>query len=173
MTHILYTQEQIEEAIKQLGISLNNEFKDCNKKILLVGVLNGSFMFLSDLCKYFTIPVEIEFVRISSYTNNIQGKLSFEYSNLDKYNLQEYTILIVEDIIDTGDTITFLRKLLTDSYNVSENNIKIVTLLDKAFKHNYSIQYKCFTLDEDYFVVGYGLDEDNINRNCPYIYYRD
>lgn len=173
MNNILYTDTDIEARVKELGALITENYCDSSRPLLVIGVLNGSFMFLSDLVKCLNLACKIEFVKISSYIDNKQtDNLKILYHNLDNYNLKDYNILIVEDIIDTGCTMNQFVDYLINTFNLCETDIKICTLLYKEFKNKTSLKpdYVGFYLKKDYFVVGYGMDNCDLDRNLSYIY---
>lgn len=174
--NILFNSNEINNKVVEMAQRLNVDYSTSTKPLLIIGVLNGSYMFLSDLTKYLNIPFcEIEFVKIKSYINNVRSNnIEVVYSNLDEYNLNNYNILIVEDIIDTGCTMSYFKQYLIDTYNLNTLNtsIKVCTCLYKKFKNltTFEPDYVVFELDKDYYVVGYGMDNCNNERNLPYIY---
>ena len=166
---ILFTQEQIEQKTKELADKIN---KDCgsDSELVLICVLKGSTMFCCDLAKYLKMPVEMEFIRVSSYSNTKTSSGNVQAIDLTLPNLEDKNVLIVEDIIDTGCTMEFLINILCRTHK--PKNLKVVTFLNKkiARKVNIEPDYYGFDID-DKFVVGYGLDYEGYMRNLPYIGY--
>ena len=166
---ILFTQEQIEQKTKELAEKIN---KDCgtHNELVLICVLKGSTMFCCDLAKHLKMPVEMEFIRVSSYGNAITSSGNVQAIDLTLPNLEDKNVLIVEDIIDTGCTMEFLINILCRTHR--PKNLKVVTFLNKkmARKVNIEPDYYGFDID-DKFVVGYGLDYEGYMRNLPYIGY--
>ncbi len=162
---ILFTEEEIQAKVKELGNLISRDYQD--KDLLLVNVLKGGVVFLADLLRYINIPVSIDFMAISGYgaTTTKAGVVKI-VKDLDE-SIEGRNILIVEDIIDTGLTLGYLIKNL-----ISRNpaNLKICTLLDRSIRRivDIVIDYKGFELP-DVFVVGYGLDYQQLYRNLPYI----
>jgi len=157
--------DELHEAVSKVAHKINNDME--GKMPLFIAILNGSFMFASDLFKQLTIPCEISFVKLSSY----QGTISTE--NVKKIiglndDIAGKTVIIVEDIVDTGFTITDIINDLK-KYNPAE--IKICTMLFKpdAYKKNIKLDYVGMEIPND-FIVGYGLDYDGLGRNLPDIY---
>lgn len=160
----LLTREEIETRIKELAKTIQNDYK--GKDLVVIGLLKGSVVFMTDLIKEIDLPLVIDFMSVSSYegtttTGNI--KVSKDIS----MNVAGKDVLIVEDIIDTGLTLSHIKKLF-DSRNVA--SLKICTLLDKPSRRTVEMQgdYVGFAIP-DKFVVGYGLDYDQLLRNLPYI----
>ncbi len=156
---------EIAKAVKRVASHINKDMEGKNPLFLVV--LNGAFMFAADLMKEVTIPCEISFVKLSSYIGTKTTSTVRELIGLDEV-LHDRTVVIVEDIIDTGITmgvtIEKLRKL-------EAKEVKIATLLFKpdAFKMNYDIDYIGLKIPND-FIVGYGLDYNGHGRNLPDIY---
>lgn len=139
-----------------------------NRQPILIGVLNGAFVFLSDLARNLKIPVKIDFVGVSSYGNGIESTGAIQLTKEIGLDLKGKDILIIEDIIDTGLTISYIRKYIQ---KFEPKSIKICTFLDKYERRNAEIEidYACFVVDKDFF-VGYGLDYADDYRNLPDVY---
>jgi hypoxanthine phosphoribosyltransferase len=152
----LFTSEQIQTRIQQLADQINSDFAD--KHPIFLPVLNGSFRFASDLLHHITIPAEMDFIKLKSYQGTESGEIE-EITGLDT-SLHERDIIIVEDIVDTGQTLTHLLEKLAEHEPTS---IKVCSLLSKSAKHDHQIDYLGFELDDE-FVVGYGLDLDGKHR---------
>jgi len=161
---VFISQEAIEKRVDELANVINREFQ--NQEVILVGVLSGSFMFCADLMRKIKVPVQVEFVSLSSYEGTeSSGQISFR---LDvKQSLENKNVIVVEDIVDTGLTITFLMKHLKLK---QPKSLKLCSLLLKRarLKTEVNIDYLGFDI-EDKFVIGYGLDFDGRYRELPYI----
>lgn len=157
--------EVIDQAVSQLADKMNRDLK--GKNPLFIVVLNGAFMFASDLLKKITIDCEITFVKLSSYVGTKSSHLVREVIGLDKSLTGRY-IVVVEDIIDTGIT---MDNTLPKLKNMEAADVKIATLLFKpnAFQKEFKIDYIGMEIPND-FIVGYGLDYDGAGRNLPDIY---
>lgn len=162
---ILYAQDQLKQRVKQLADNVNADY--VGKFPIVVGILKGSIIFYADFIRNLTIPIELDFMAISSYGSGTvsSGKLVIK-KDLDGY-ITDRDIIIVEDILDSGFTLANLKLLLSERGAAS---IKIVTLLNKVERNKYEVKsdYNGFEI-EDKFVVGYGLDYDEKYRNLPYI----
>lgn len=157
---ILLPQTQIEAEIKKLSATLNYGYLD--KKPLFLAVLNGSFMFAAELFKHLKIEAEISFMRVQSYSKtNSTGTLKQILGLVN--DIENRDIVILEDIVDTGFTINEIVIFLNEK---KPKSIKIATLLfkPKALKVPIKPDYFCFEIEPD-FVVGYGLDYDELGRN--------
>ena len=162
---IIITEEEIQREVKKCAEMLSTEYE--GKPLLLVSVLKGAFVFLSDLTKEMTIPCEIGFMAAKSYfeSTDSSGNVEIQYDLTQ--DISEYHVVIVEDIIDTGRTLSAIIELLKARNPLS---LKLVTLLDKPERRitPLNADYTLFTIP-DYFVIGYGLDYGEYYRNLPYI----
>ena len=163
---ILVTEEQIRSRCKELGAELTEAYKQDADKLLVVALLKGSIPFMAELMKYIELPLEIDFMDVSSYdgTESI-GDIKI-VKDLD-CSIKGLDILLVEDIVDTGRTVSEVKKLL---YNKGAQRVKVVSLLDKPSRRVVEIEadYIGYTIPNE-FVVGYGLDYNQKYRNLPYI----
>ncbi|MDO9552049.1 hypoxanthine phosphoribosyltransferase [Rhodonellum sp.] len=159
------SSDNLASRVSQLGVQISNDF--AGEDPILLGVLNGSFMFLSDLAKHVTIPAEISLVKIASYSGTVSTGDVKTLMGLD-IDLTGRSVIIVEDIVDSGLTMDFLISLILKQ---TPKKIAIATLLLKpeAFKYDFKIDYIGFEIPNK-FVVGYGLDYDGWGRNLPEIY---
>lgn len=163
--HIIITQEQIEARVNELGEQITRDYPDSDK-LLLLGLLRGSVMFITDLMRKIHRPMTMDFMSVSSYA----GTETSGFVRIDsdhKTNIHGWDVILVDDIVDTGITLTTVRRLLLDR---KPRSLKMCALLDKVERHrvDVDIDYCGFTIP-DYFVVGYGLDVDEKGRNLPYI----
>lgn len=160
----LLTVEQINQRVKELGNLISEDYAGSN--LLAVGILKGAFMFFSDLVKTIRVPLNIDFIIASSYLkDHTSGEVKVHYDVRDAVRGKD--ILLIEDIVDTGVTLNYLReRLLTQS----PRSLKICTFLDKRERRivDVPLDYRGFEIPNEY-VVGYGLDYDNKFRNLPYI----
>ena len=157
--------EEILEKVKELAEALNRDYE--GKKPLFISILNGSFMFSSDLFKYLTIDVEICFIKLASYKGTKSTGHVITAIGLDT-DITGRDIIILEDIIDTGKTLT---QFLPQVYNQQPASLKIAVLLHKpeATVFPVKIDYTCFTIPNK-FVLGYGLDYNGLGRNLAQLY---
>ena len=162
--NVLLTKEEIAEKVEELGAKITADFD--GKDVMLIGVLKGSFIFMADLVRAIDLPVQMDFISAKSYfgttsTGVVDVKLDTHLEFAGK------TIMLVEDILDTGKTLSVLKQMLL-SRGASE--VKIATFLDKPARRTIDIKadYCCYTI-EDRFVVGYGLDYNEEYRNLDYL----
>lgn len=157
--------EEIKKRIAELAAQISSDLKGRNP--LFLAVLNGSFMFAADLMRGITTPCEISFVRLSSYTGTESTGSVHELIGLNE-DLTGRTVVIIEDIVDSGLT---MRELLSMLKTKNPADVRIASLLVKPgnLKVKLDIPYCCFQIPND-FIVGYGLDYDGYGRNLPDIY---
>lgn len=162
-TRVLLTQEEIREKVKYLAEVVSRDYKD--KKPLLVCVLKGAVVFLSDFMRFLSIPVEIDFMAVSSYGNSTATLGVVRILKDLEVSIENKDIIILEDIIDSGLTLSYLRENLLSR---NPGSLKIVTLLDKPERRVADIEpdYCGFCIPDE-FVVGYGLDYNEKYRNLP------
>ena len=161
---ILITEEDIEKRVDEIAGELNKKY--ANQEVLIVCVLTGSVMFYSDLVRKLTFPVELNFLKVSSYGSGaVSGELNVV---LDlKCDIQNKTVIVVEDIVDTGNTINKIKNMLKDR---GPKELVICSLLDKPSRRTCEISadYVGFVIPDE-FVIGYGLDYNEHYRELPYI----
>lgn len=165
---IMVSEDEIAQIVKKLGTEITNEYKGSDKPLVVIVILKGSMVFASDLIRHIDLPLQLEFMKVSSYgagTKN-SGEIKI-HLDLNREHLENYNILIVEDIVDSGRTLSRLTQLLR---NRNANNVKTCTLLDKPSRRevDFAPDY-CGKEIEDEFVIGYGLDYNEKYRNLPYV----
>jgi hypoxanthine phosphoribosyltransferase len=160
---VLYSREEIASAIKSLAQEIKREYKD--KKPILISILKGSFMFMADLVRELNFPLEVDFVRFSSYGREKKSSGEIKVIQGITFDVENRHVLIVDDIVDSGLTCNFLKKLLTDKKAAS---VKVCALSIKPSQHTMpvNIDYSGLVIP-DKFVVGYGLDFNQKYRNLP------
>lgn len=158
-------EQRIAGAVRQIALDLNTELK--NDFPLFLAVLNGSFMFASDLLKEISIPCEISFIKMKSYEGVNSTGIMTELIGLNE-DIENRTIVIIEDIVDSGLTIDRLIRMLNDK---KVKQIKVASLLFKPemYQKHHKIDYFGFPISNE-FVVGYGLDYEGLGRNLKEIY---
>jgi len=162
---VLLSEAEIAARISELGAQISEDYK--GKNLLLVSVLKGSAVFMSDLMRAISLPLRIDFMSVSSYGSGVKTSGVVKIlQDLDN-PIEGYDLLIVEDILDSGMTLGYLTEILRGR---NPKSMKLVTLLDKPERRQVKIQadYVGFSIP-DKFVVGYGLDYDEQYRNLPYV----
>jgi hypoxanthine phosphoribosyltransferase len=159
------SEEQISETVNRLANEITRDLAD--KDPIFLGILNGSFLFAADLFRQLDFPAQITFLKLASYQGTTTTGKVKRLIGINE-DIKDKTIVIIEDIVDTGITMDAIKKQLS-GYEPKE--IKIATLIFKpdSFQGNYPIDYKGFSIPND-FIVGYGLDYDGYGRNLSSIY---
>ena len=163
LTEII-SSTSIDQRVIEIANDINNRY--CSKSILVIGVLNGSFIFLADLVRCLKIDVEISFIKARSYDGNQKSDIiKFDFFDFD--NIKGRDVIIIEDIIDTGDTVSKIRNKMINK----ANSVAIAAFLLKPNKAklNFEIDWVGFEIPDE-FVVGYGLDYNQKFRNLKGIY---
>ena len=163
--YIMLTTEQIAEKVKEVASQLDKLYQ--GRKPVVICILKGSTVFFADLIRNMKTPLTVDFMAISSYGNGTKSTGELTVKKDLSTDIKGRDVLIVEDIIDSGNTLYNLKKLLNSRL---PNSVNIVTLLDKPERREVPMEpeYTCFTI-EDEFVVGYGLDYAEQYRNLPYV----
>lgn len=165
---ILVSEDQIKQAVKRIAAEITADHKDSDKTLLIVCILKGSLPFAADLLKEIKQPCILDFMKVSSYGSgtNSTGQVKIG-CDLSYETLEDFDVVVVEDIIDTGHT---LSNLLVHLQNRHAHSVKLCTLLDKPSRRvaKVKVDYCGFTVPDE-FVIGYGLDYNEIYRNLPYI----
>jgi len=161
--HVLVTRAEIESTVKKLAAAVTADYK--SKNPLLLGILKGSFMFMADLVRHLDFPLEIEFVRLSSYGSGQQTSGKVKMVQGLKLDIRGRHALVVEDIVDTGNTTAFLMEYLKKKNPAS---LRLCALTDKPSRRRVPVQidYTGLTVP-DKFLIGYGLDCAEKYRNLP------
>ena len=162
---VLFTEQELKDRVAELAAQIDRDY--AGKEPMLISVLRGSFIFMADLARAITLPCTVDFMAVSSYgsgtTSSGQVKITKDLSE----SIEGRDIIVVEDILDSGNTLSYLFQLLQARHPAS---VRLCTLLDKPSRRTKPItaDYTGFTVD-DLFVVGYGLDYAEKYRNLPYI----
>ncbi len=164
---VLIEEEKIQAKVKEIAKRIEQDYKD--KEITLICILKGSSFFTVDLAKKINRNVKIEFIQVSSYGSSTIGSENIELKLDLKESIDGKDVIIVEDIIDTGRTLSYLIEHLKGR---KPSSLKLCTLLDKPERRLYDVKvdYLGFEIP-DKFVVGYGLDYNEMYRNLPYVGY--
>ena len=162
---VLISEEQIAAAVATLGAQISKDYE--GKNLMMVGVLKGSVLFMADLMRAVTVPTTIDFMSVSSYGSGLKTSGVVTIIKDINKDLENVDLLLVEDILDSGLTLSYLKKHLEAK---GAKSIRIATLLDKPERRQSDIRadYFCFRVPDE-FVVGYGLDFDEYYRNLPFV----
>lgn len=163
--HIIYDEATIAAKVSELGSVITEDYK--GKTPFLIGVLKGCFVFMADLARKIDLPCDIDFMAVSSYGSGTTTTGAVQIKKDLSRDIQGRDVIIVEDILDSGVTLSYLKKYLE---NRNPASVKICTLMDKPARRKSDIRadYIGFVCPDE-FVVGYGLDYDEKYRNLPYI----
>lgn len=159
-------EEELQEKVKELGAQITKDYE--GKKLLLVSILKGSVIFMADLMRAIDTYCRIDFMSVSSYGSGVKTSGVVKIVKDLDIDIQGYDLLIVEDILDSGKTLSYIKKILLER---NPNSIRICTLLDKPERRQVpeiAADYMGFEIPDE-FVVGYGLDYAETYRNLPYI----
>ena len=167
LSEVLISEEKLKERIAELGTDISEDYKD-SQEFLLVCILRGAVLFLTDLSRQITVPHAMDFMAISSYGSGNRSSSGVVRITMDlNTNISDKDVSIVEDIIDSGNTLSYVMDMLSTR---KPKSLNVCTLLDKAERREIQvpIKYRGFTIPNK-FVFGYGLDLDEYFRNLPFI----
>lgn len=162
---VLFSEEQLKRRVREIAAEIEKDY--AGKEIMLISVLRGSFVFMADLCRAIDLPCTIDFMSVSSYGKGTTSSGQVQITKDLSEDISGRHVIVIEDILDSGNTLSYLLKLLENRHPAS---IRLCTLLDKPDRRTKPVQvhYSGFTIP-DAFVVGYGLDYAEKYRNLPYI----
>ena len=174
VSRVLFSQEAIQKRVQKLGRQIAEDYgargagrDPQHRPLVLVCVLRGAFMLLADLAREIPIPVQYDFICVSSYGNGTSpGAVRF-VKDLD-LSIRGRDVIIIEDIVDTGNTLDYLLRVFSAREPAS---VRVCALIDKPVRRvvDVNVDYAGFTLESDEFVIGYGMDYAELYRNLPYI----
>ena len=162
---VLFSEEQLKNRVQEIARQITADYQ--GKEIMLISVLRGSFVFMADLCRAIDLPCTLDFMAVSSYGKGTKSSGQVQITKDLSEDITDRHIIVVEDILDSGNTLSYLLKILENRHPAS---IRLCTLLDKPERRVKPVQvhYSGFTIP-DAVVVGYGLDYAEKYRNLPYI----
>lgn len=162
---VMISKEEIEKRIKELARVIENDY--AGKEFICIGLLKGSIMFMADLLKEVNLPLTMDFMKVSSYHGGTDSTGVVKILKDVDLDISGKNILIIEDIIDTGLTLDYVKKFLESK---KPKDVKVCSLLDKPSRRKVPMvgEYIGFEIPDE-FVIGYGLDFDEFYRNLPYI----
>lgn len=162
---VLYSEKQLSEIVHKMGARISHDYE--GKNLLMVSILKGSVVFMADLMRAITVPCSIDFMSVSSYGNGVKTSGVVKILKDLDLDLKNWDVLIVEDILDSGLTLSYLWKILKAR---SPKSIRLCTLFDKPDRRTVDISADYVgTIVPDEFIVGYGLDYAEKYRNLPYV----
>ena len=161
------TKKEIDAQVSHIAQVISADYKD--RELILIGILKGAFIFLSDLIRQLSIPVKVDFMCVSSYGDHTTSSGRIKLIKDVDISINNKDVLIVEDIVDTGITLSYLVDHLHAS---GASSVRICTLIDKRERRETDVRvdYACHTVDKG-FLVGYGLDYAEFYRNLPEVYH--
>ncbi|MFK8258715.1 hypoxanthine phosphoribosyltransferase [Erwinia sp. AnSW2-5] len=164
---VMISEAEIKSRVAELGKQISDHYRDSGSEMVLVGLLRGSFMFMADLCRTIDVPHEVDFMTASSYGNGTSSTRDVKIlKDLDE-DIRGKDVLIVEDIIDSGNTLSKVREIFSLR---GPKSLAICTLLDKPSRREVDVpvEYVGFAIPDE-FVVGYGIDYAQRYRHLPYV----
>ncbi|MDQ1209199.1 hypoxanthine phosphoribosyltransferase [Acinetobacter baylyi] len=164
---VMISTEEIQAKVKQLGEQINAHYANSHKDLVLIGLLRGSFIFMADLCRAIAKPHELDFMTVSSYgAGTVSSRDVKILKDLDG-EIRGKDVLVVEDIIDSGNTLSKVLEILQTR---GPNSIELCTLVSKPSRREIELEVKFLGFEvEDRFIVGYGLDYNQKYRHLPFI----
>lgn len=165
---ILVSEEELDRITTRLAREITEDYKNSPRKLLILSILKGSLIFTADLIRKISLPMDIDFMKVSSYGSSTisSGQLKISL-DLKRDDMTDVDIIVVEDIVDSGRTLCNLKLYLEER---GAGSVKICTLLDKPSRREYElVPDYCGAVIPDKFVIGYGLDYDERYRNLPYV----
>lgn len=165
---ILISEKELDELVTQIAKKIDEDYAESSSRILLLAILKGSVVFMGDLMKKISLPVEIDFMKVSSYGKGTKSSGNINiHLDLQRADIADCEIIIVEDIVDSGKTLSYLTQYLLRK---GAKSVRTCTLLDKPSRREVDFVPDYVGREiEDSFVVGYGLDFDEKYRSLPYV----
>ncbi len=165
---ILVSEQQIDEITTRIANDINSYYKNSGKKLVLICILKGSIMFSCELMKKITLPIEIDFMKVSSYgAKTVTSGVINIHLDIKRDDMADVDFIVVEDIVDSGKTLSHLVRYLAER---GANSVKTCTLLDKPSRRKVEFTPDwCGMEIPDKFVVGFGLDYNEKYRNLPFV----
>ncbi|MCF8999664.1 hypoxanthine phosphoribosyltransferase [Acinetobacter nectaris] len=164
---VMISTDEIQAKVKQLGEQINQFYANSDKELVLIGLLRGSVIFMADLCRTIEKPHELDFMTVSSYGGGTVSSRDVKILKDLDGNIQGKDVLVVEDIIDSGNTLSKVVEMLQTR---NPNSIELCTLVSKPSRREIELDVKFLGFEvEDRFIVGYGLDYDQKYRHIPFI----
>ena len=164
---IMISTEEIQAKVKELGEQINSHYANSDKELVLIGLLRGSVIFMADLCRAISKPHELDFMTVSSYGGGTTSSRDVKILKDLDGEIRGKDVLVIEDIIDSGNTLSKVLEILETR---EPNSIQLCTLVSKPSRREIELDVKFLGFEvEDKFIVGYGLDYDQKYRHIPFI----
>lgn len=165
LKEIWFDEDQIQDAVKDVGRVISRDYT--GKNLLLVGILKGCFVFMADLIRVITIPCAVDFMSVSSYGSGTESRGVVKIIKDLDLSLESYDVLLIEDILDSGNTLNYVKDILSRR---NPKSLRICTMFDKPSRRQVNIQadYVGYEIADE-FIVGYGLDYDEKYRDLSYV----
>ena len=164
---VMISAEEIHAKVLELGKQINDHYAQSDKELVLIGLLRGSVIFMADLCRAIAKPHELDFMTVSSYGGGITSTRDVKILKDLDGEIRGKDVLVVEDIIDSGNTLSKVLEILATR---EPNSIELCTLVSKPSRREIELEVKFMGFEvEDKFIVGYGLDYDQKYRHIPFI----
>ena len=165
---VLVSEKEIDDITTKIAAQITEDYKNSDKKLVLICILKGSLMFSCDLMKKIPLPLELDFMKVSSYgARSTSSGIINIHLDIKRDDMEEVDFIVIEDIIDSGNTLSHLVKYLVER---GANSVRTCTLLDKPSRRkvDFTPDYVGMEIPDE-FVVGYGLDYDEKYRNLPFV----
>lgn len=172
MKEVVLNEQEIQDAVKRCARELEEKFKDSDQIPVFIGVLKGALPFMMDLLKYYTLPMVEDFIQVSSYSGTSSTGVIHLKKDINE-DVKGKDIVLIEDIVDTGTTLNYLKQYFKIKYQ--PRSVTVVTFLDKKPLRKVDLEADIagISLTKNQFLVGYGLDYNEICRNCSFIFIPD
>jgi hypoxanthine phosphoribosyltransferase len=168
-TKVLFNEQQIQDAVKAVAYDLNTTTDYWSENNVFVGVLTGGFMFYTDLVKQIGFPIECDFIRTKSYVTN-QSQIKPMVTKDIELNIEEKNIFLIDDILDSGNTMKFLLNHFLAKKPLSINIVTLFTRDGIKFENRFGKMYTSLYVKDESWLVGYGMDDNSLYRNLPYVF---
>ena len=168
-TKVLFNEQQIQDAVKSVAYELNTTTEYWGENNVFVGVLTGGFMFYTDLVKQISFPIECDFVRTKSYVTN-QSQVKPIVTKDIELDVEEKNIFLIDDILDSGNTMKFLLNHFLAKKPLSINIVTLFTREGVKFENRFGKTYASLYVEDNSWLCGYGMDDNGLSRNTSYVF---